>query len=334
VARVAGVPCWWLVFVARTFARLPGAAIPWPRGTRGSLALALLIVAAALLVEMRRLRVARRWLGVALRLVTVVGVIAGGFAIGNRLSPHTWPPRDWVFAACDVGQGEAVVARSAPGAAVLVDTGPSPPALDQCLIALGVQSLPSIVLTGGSSAAIGGLPGALHARTVGAIDGGPALAADAAARVSGWVSAARVPFTATLPGVVHVVGDVRWRVLADFVSARVVVLSVAGITALVAGDVDIADEAELVSQVDSLKADVLVVPHHGAAKDVGFLHAVHPGIAIVSVGRGNSQHDPSADVLQTLSEVVERAGRVVRTDQAGGIAVSVSARGPRVVTRR
>src|SRR5450755_3890665 len=79
VARVAGVPCWWLVFVARTFARLPGAAVPWPRGARGSLALALLIVAAALLVEMRRIRVARRWLGVALRLVTVVGVIAGGF---------------------------------------------------------------------------------------------------------------------------------------------------------------------------------------------------------------------------------------------------------------
>src|SRR5450755_2228542 len=79
VARVDGMPCAWLVFVARTFARLPGAAVPWPRGARGSLALALLIVAAALLVEMRRIRVARRWLGVALRLVTVVGVIAGGF---------------------------------------------------------------------------------------------------------------------------------------------------------------------------------------------------------------------------------------------------------------
>jgi competence protein ComEC len=333
VARVAGVPCWWLVFVARTFARLPGAAVPWPRGARGSLALALLIVAAALLVEMRRIRVARRWLGVAVRLVTVVGVIAGGFAIGNRLSPHTWPPRDWVFAACDVGQGEAVVARSAPGAAVLVDTGPSPPALDQCLIALGVQSLTSIVLTGGSSAAIGGLPGALHARTVGAIDGGAELAADAAVRVSGWASAARVAAAAAIPGVAHVVGSLRWQVLAEFASARVVVLSVAGLTVLVAGDLDTDDEAALASQVHSLNTDVLVVPRHGAAQDVGFLRAVRPRIAIVSVGRGNSQHDPSAAVLKTLSEVAGRAGRVVRTDEHGDIAISASARGLQVVTR-
>jgi competence protein ComEC len=333
VARVAGVPCWWLVFVARTFARLPGAAVPWPRGARGSLALALLIVAAALLVEMRRIRVARRWLGVAVRLVTVVGVIAGGFAIGNRLSPHTWPPRDWVLAACDVGQGEAVVARSAPGAAVLVDTGPSPPALDQCLIALGVQSLASIVLTGGSSSAIGGLPGALHARTVGDIDGGTELAADAAARVSGWASATHVAAAAAIPGVAHVVGNLRWQVLAEFASARVVVLSVAGLTVLVAGDLDTDDEAALASQVHSLNTDVLVVPRHGAAQDVGFLRAVRPRIAIVSVGRGNSQHDPSAAVLKTLSEVAGRAGRVVRTDEHGDIAISASARGLQVVTR-
>ncbi|HEY0870933.1 MAG TPA: ComEC/Rec2 family competence protein, partial [Acidothermaceae bacterium] len=330
VARVAGIPCAWLVFVARTFARLPGAAVPWPRGARGSVTLALLLVAVAALVEMRRLRVARRWLGVAVRLVTVVGVIAGGFAIGNRLSRHPWPPRDWVLAACDVGQGEAIVLRSASDAAVLVDTGPSPPALDQCLIALGVRSIASIVLTGGSAAAVGGLPGALHARAVGDIDGGAELATDATVRVRGWAAAAGVVAGAAPPGIVHVAGDVRWRVLAEFASARVVVLSVAGLTVLVAGDLDVADEVELVSQVKSLNADVLVVPHHGASQDDRFLRAVHPRLAIVSVGRGNSQHDPSADVLKTLSDVVGPAGRVVRTDEHGDSAISVNSSWPHV----
>jgi len=329
VARVAGVPCAWLVFVARTFAALPGAAVPWPRGTRGSLTLALILIAAAVFVEVRR---RRRWrLGVAVRLVAVVSVIAAGFAIGNQLSPHPWPPRDWVMAACDVGQGEAIVVRSAPQAAVLVDTGPAPPALDQCLTALGVRSLASIVLTGGSSAAIGGLPGALHARAVGGIDEGSALAADADVRVRGWAAAGHIAIGSTTPGLVHVVGDVQWRVVAEFNSARVVALAVPGLTALVAGDLDPADEAQLVAQVQSLKADVLVVPHHGGTQDVGFLRAVHPRIAIISVGRGNSQHDPSPKVLSLLATIT---ARVRRTDQDGDIAISVNSGGLHVVTRQ
>ncbi len=331
VARVAGLPCAWLVFVARTFARLPGAAVPWPRGTRGSLTLALLIAAAAVLIEAGRLHRARRWLRVAVRLMTVVGVIAGGIAVGSRLSPHAWPPRDWVMAACDVGQGEAIVVRSAQHAAVLVDTGPTPPALDQCLVALGVQSIASIVLTGGSSASVGGLPGALHSRTVGGIDGGSELAADADVRVKGWASAAHIAVTSAIPGLVHGVGNVRWQVLAEFASARVVALSVPGLTALVGGDLEAADEAELVSQGSPLNADVLVVPHHGAPQDVGFLRAVHPRLAIVSVGRGNSQHDPSVSVLQALSTL---ADRLSRTDQDGDLAIAINSHGLRVVTRR
>ena len=41
VARAAGLPCSWLVFVARTFARVPGSALSWPDGWRGAAALLL-----------------------------------------------------------------------------------------------------------------------------------------------------------------------------------------------------------------------------------------------------------------------------------------------------
>ena len=200
VARIAGIPCAWLVFVARTFARLPGAAIPWPSGTRGALTLAAILGAGAVVVELWRVRWLQRWLGTGVRLLIVVGVVAAGFAIANRPSAHAWPPRDWVVAMCDVGQGEAVVVRADTDTAVLVDTGPAPPALDRCLVALGVRSLARIVLTGGTSSAIGGLPGALHARAVGGIDAGSQLAADADVRVRGWALASHVEVTAAVPG--------------------------------------------------------------------------------------------------------------------------------------
>jgi competence protein ComEC len=331
VARVAGIPCAWLVYVARTFARLPGAAIPWPSGTRGALTLVVLLGAGTVVVELWRMRWLQRWLGTGVRLLIVVGVIAAGFAIGNRPAAHAWPPGDWVLAMCDVGQGEAVVVRASTDTAVLVDTGPAPPALDQCLIALGVRSLARIVLTGGTSSAIGGLPGALHARAVGGIDAGSQLAADADGRVRGWALASHIAVATAVPEVVHAVGNAQWRVVAEFASARVVSLDVAGVSVLVAGELTEADETDLVSRGRALSADVLVVPRHGAIQDAGFLAAVRPSLVVVSVGRGNSQHDPSATVLKALSTI---AGRVCRTDQDGDIAISVNARGLKVATRR
>jgi competence protein ComEC len=131
-----------------------------------------------------------------------------------------------------------------------------------------------------------------------------------------------------------VMGNMRWQVVADFASARVVSLDVAGLRVLVAGDLDAADEAALVSQVSPLNADVLVVPHRGATQDTEFLCAVHPRLAIISVGRGNSQHDPSVSALKTLSAVVRAPGRIVRTDQHGDISITVTLRGTQVVARR
>jgi competence protein ComEC len=44
IAHVAALPCAWLVWVARTFARLPGAAVTWPTGVAGALDLALVVL--------------------------------------------------------------------------------------------------------------------------------------------------------------------------------------------------------------------------------------------------------------------------------------------------
>ncbi|MEZ5193787.1 MAG: hypothetical protein R2734_15675 [Nocardioides sp.] len=56
-----------------------------------------------------------------------------------------WPPPRWVFAACDVGQGDALVLNAGSGAAVVVDAGPDPAAVDGCLRRLGVQQVPLVI---------------------------------------------------------------------------------------------------------------------------------------------------------------------------------------------
>jgi competence protein ComEC len=44
IARVAALPCAWLVWVAHTFARLPGAAVTWPTGLAGAVDLAVVVL--------------------------------------------------------------------------------------------------------------------------------------------------------------------------------------------------------------------------------------------------------------------------------------------------
>jgi competence protein ComEC len=43
-ARLGGLPCSWLIVVARTFSRLPGSSLAWPAGGGGALLLGLLVV--------------------------------------------------------------------------------------------------------------------------------------------------------------------------------------------------------------------------------------------------------------------------------------------------
>jgi competence protein ComEC len=67
-------------------------------------------------------------------------------------------------------------------------------------------------------------------------------------------------------------------------------------------------------------ADLLKVPHHGAATSSGdcFLDAVRPRVAVISVGAGNRYGHPSGEALSRLSA----GGTIVfRTDLDGAVVV-------------
>src|SRR5690606_31382590 len=80
-----------------------------------------------------------------------------------------WPPDGWVMAACDVGQGDALVLRAAETQGVVVDAGPDPRAVDRCLDRLGIDAVPLLVLTHFHADHVDGLEGVVGGRRVGSV---------------------------------------------------------------------------------------------------------------------------------------------------------------------
>ena len=88
-------------------------------------------------------------------------------------------------------------------------------------------------------------------------------------------------------------------------------------SALLAGDIEQPQEARLVvSESSKLKAQVLLVPHHGSktSSSAAFLDAVAPRVAIVQSGYRNRFGHPAPSVLARLQE---RQIQVVNSPHCG-----------------
>ncbi len=86
--------------------------------------------------------------------------------------------------------------------------------------------------------------------------------------------------------------------------------------ALLVGDIEQPREARLVLGPADLRADVLLVPHHGSktSSSPAFLDAVQPRIAIVQAGYRNRFGHPAAPVMQRYRQ---RQVRIVQSPQCG-----------------
>lgn len=87
---------------------------------------------------------------------------------------------------------------------------------------------------------------------------------------------------------------------------------------LFTGDIEAAQETELVFRGVALDADILKVAHHGSkSSSTGrFLDAVDPAYAIISAGRENRYQHPHTEVVSRLEE---RGIAIMRTDTTGDI---------------
>ena len=337
LGTVAAVCVSWIVVVARRGAALPAAALDW--GT-GPLALTLLVgvcVAAALLGH-RLLR--RPVTGLA-----CVGLVVAGVLV--RIPAPGWPADGWVLAVCDVGQGDALVLHSGPGAGIVVDSGPDPVLVDGCLDRLGVDRVPLVVLTHFHADHADGLPGVLGGRSVGTVETTRLLdPAAGAEQTLGVVRRADLAAQAAAFGGTRTVGDVRLQVLwprpgpvvtgaGDGSGANdasvVLLVEVRGLRLLLTGDLEPPGQAALARLVPDLDVDVLKVPHHGSRyQDLAWLTGLDPEVAVVSVGDDNDYGHPAPDVVEAL----ERAGaQVHRTDEEGDLLVLATSGGPLVRAR-
>ncbi len=87
-------------------------------------------------------------------------------------------------------------------------------------------------------------------------------------------------------------------------------------TVLLVGDLEAAQEQRLVSEKAALKADLLLVPHHGSktSSTPEFLDAVRPSIAIVQAGYRNRFQHP---VPEVMARYQERSIRIVSSPLCG-----------------
>ncbi|SEC17236.1 competence protein ComEC [Paramicrobacterium humi] len=320
LAWIGFVPAAWIAGVANVTSGLPAANLPWLPGVPGALLIGAAAAALAALTMSNRLR--RHRVGALLAVALLLGTggyggILGGAAIADALRR----PATWTVAACDVGQGDAVLVRGG-GAVLLVDTGPDPKPLGDCLAELGIQRIDLLVLTHYDLDHRGGVA-AVYGRTAEAFVQTPHD--DAGAEIVSDLEQAGARVTIARAGMSGAVGGIRYDVLwpADphlDGNAGSVTLSVHvdGLSVLLLGDLGQDAQGRLLRRhtLDG-RYDIVKVSHHGSAdQEPALYETVAASIALVSVGADNDYGHPTGAAL----EMLKRAGsRVFRTDEQGMI---------------
>jgi competence protein ComEC len=320
---LASVLSQWIVAVARGLASLPEATLAWHTGVIG---MAILVFGASLwLLRSKRLG------ALAVALVLITEVVWSGASLVRSTS---WLVGDWQFVNCDVGQGDALVIRSRRQIA-LVDVGREPQPIDSCLRQLGVSKIDLLVLTHFDADHVGGLAGALAGRTVERALLSPFDDTRPLAKLSMSLLEKLPSVTKAGIGTNGLLGGFAWQVLSPTITAAETAdsndASLAmrweseDLVAYTMADLGEPAQQRMVQNFGGYlnhpksKPLVLKVSHHGSADQFHeLIEAMHPEIAIISVGKENSYGHPTNRTLDTLKGI---GAVVLRTDLNGSIGV-------------
>ena len=336
IAQVAAWPAGWIAAVAHASSRLPMATMPWPSGIVGLLAL----VAAAFLGMAVHRGLRRRFPQGVPRGVTVgvVGAVVLAIAMLVIAPPRLrgWPPPGWHLVACDVGQGDGLVARAGPDAAIVIDVGPDPRAMRECLEDLGIRRVGAVILTHFHADHVDGLPALLDHVDVGEVTvTAVADPPEEAAYVNALLAERGMTVQIARVGDVRRFGEVTWQVLwprrvitrgSIPNNASVVMrLDIAGTTVLLPGDIEAEAQAAVMAAAPGMRVHVMKVPHHGSRNQHPRLPAWSGArVALISCGAGNRYGHPHPDTLRAWEAVGALIGR---TDIGGDLAVVRTAEG-------
>jgi competence protein ComEC len=330
LAQLAWLPAAWIGAVARFFAELPLARLPWIGGMAGALLLAALTVLLLVATLGELSRAWRRRILVACAL-GVLGILAA--TAGAQIAGLLTRPGNWQFAACDIGQGDAMVVRSGDEIA-LIDTGPDPAAVSACLDSLGIDRIDLLVLTHFDLDHVGGVES-----VVGRVDrvlaGPPGDTADAHLLQS--LAAAGAVVESPTRGDRGLFGELAFTVLwpparlGDFepgndasVAVRFspVGQCVGGcLSSVFLGDLGETAQDRLLATNRSLgEVDVVKVSHHGSADQSAQLYErLDATLGLIGVGADNDYGHPTPKLLDLLAGM---GTAVTRSDQDGLVLVA------------
>ncbi|HEX7246900.1 MAG TPA: ComEC/Rec2 family competence protein, partial [Actinomycetota bacterium] len=280
------------------------------------------------------------------RRAVVAGVVALPLLVWNSAT-SVGPPSSLTVRFFDVGQGDAALVTTPAGMTMLVDGGPDEDLVATELAALGVKRLAVVVASHPHADHVVGLPSVFARFQVGLVlqPGCPSTSA-LQVEVDHAIADEDIEVRNPWAGESFTVGDVRLDVLSPhecYAGTESDTNNDALVIRLVRGDdvVLFATEPEepaqewlLEQSADhglDLHADLLKVPHHGAATSVaGFFDAVAAPVAVVSVGENTYGHP----VPSTLAALAAAGSTVWRTDERGTITVTLEGGVPMVAGER
>lgn len=331
LAAVAWVPASWIAGIAGVASGLPVAVVPWPEGAAGALLLAVLVAGGLIAAGIPQpIATGRARAAIALATATLLVGVTGATA-GVAALRGLGRPTDWAIAQCDVGQGDAVLVRSA-GRIALTDTGMDAERLESCLRVLGIDRIDLLVLTHFDADHVGAIEvviGRVGTVIVGPTDGERDESIVEALRRGG----ARVESVAA--GRSGALGDYRWRVLwppghrgiepGNDASVVVEWRGDAGCgcpSMLALGDLGRSAQESLRASVRLAPVDVVKVSHHGSNdQDPELYGAARAAIGLIGVGADNTYGHPTAEAIHAVDDA---GGAVRRSDEHGLVLVAPS----------
>ena len=321
----AQVPMRALQLIANIAGRAPVAHVTSQGG------LAVLLVGAGLVVA---LTFALRTGWKPPRRALIAGIACVPLLVWNSAA-SVGPPSTLTVRFFDVGQGDAALVTTPAGMTMLVDGGPDEDLVATELAALGVKRIDVVVASHPHADHVVGLPSVLARFQVGVVlqpgcESTSALQVDLERAIADERIEVRTPWA----GETFVVGDVRLDVISPHEcytgtesdtnnDALVIRLTQGDDVVLFATEPEEPAQEWLLAQRDDegldLGADLLKVPHHGAATSVAqFFDAVAAPVAVVSVGENTYGHP----VPTTLDALTEAGSALWRTDEHGTITVT------------
>jgi competence protein ComEC len=272
----------------------------------------------------------RKWLLLSLLLVAAILVIA---------LPGRWPGANWSVANCNVGQGDGLAINLGNHEALVIDVGPDSKLMDKCLKDLRIERIPLLVLSHFHADHVHGLDGVLSGRKVSSVwvsnFDQPKSERDTAVLLMGNIpihqaTTGEVVRFQSAKGQVEI--QVLWpsKVQSNFDvlpgdgsainnSSIALVITVGNLRIFSAGDLEPQAQAAMLALTKIAPVDIYKVSHHGSSfQYLPLLSALHPKIALISVGAGNSYGHPAASTVNALQSI---GATVLRTDQDGALSV-------------